>query len=79
MSENIIFSATSNVLGDTKFRVLTVEAPHSILEGCFIVESLSLSVGVSHVLSRNEIRELRDALSSALTEMEITDIVRLLK
>lgn len=82
MSDNIIFTATSNLLGYSKIQVTAVEAEHSILDGAFLVQTVEEGehrAVISNLLSRNEARALRDALTKALEQMEITDIVRLLK
>ena len=82
MSDNIIFSATSNLFGYNKIQVEAIEAEQSIMDGTFLVQAVERGdhqAIISIVLSRNEARELRDALTEALRQMEITDIVRLLK
>lgn len=80
MSENTIFRAASNLLGHNEIRIDVIDAPQSIVDGAFLVEATpAYEPPVSIVLSRLEIRELRDSLTKALQEMEITDIVRLLK
>lgn len=80
MSDNIIFTATSNLLGHNKIEVQAIDAPNTIVEGTFMVSVTGADSGVtkSLVLSSNEIRALRDSLTQALADAEIEDIMRLL-
>ena len=82
MSDNIIFSATSNALGYTKIQVSTIDAPSSILDNTFMVQAVEEGAHraiISILLSRNEIHALRDALTEAIKQAEIDDIMQLLK
>lgn len=80
MSENTIFRAASNLLGNNEIRIDVIDAPQSIVEGAFLVQATpAYEPPISILLSRLEVRMLVEACSAALQEMEITDIVRLLK
>lgn len=76
MSENPVFKATDNINGGNDFRVFALDV--AALPDVFLLKSDNGKDGstVSILLSSNEIRQLRDALTMALEIKEISDLLR---